>query len=299
MAKNNLADRLTANKIKQQNADAESHSSPSPSTPPPHVQKKEIKNTRLKRKINPNKPNKTEPTPITIAPLEEDDFSEDILQKEEEKEITFEQKDDKKRKKISRVVGVLLGIACAYVVFLIYGACVTSYEYTESGTTIAKEMSVKDIQERNDFNAILAQYESCRTLYEQVLSLDYRLALGVEDQKLIAPEYEGLLDSVEKVSVQISALAQETPTKYTQTVSLMQNWIQNDIALYLQNMSSAITLDDSEKATNALTDKENMYNDFAQITSNLASLGSVVSGVNLQTLNTWTPDSYTESLLGG
>lgn len=296
MAKKNLADRLAANKIR----DIDMGSQGSAVTEEKTDMRKQPAPKALKQKPEPakKKPDKKNDTHISVTPSTEEDFSEDILMQEEQAGLDLEKHDEARSKRLSRIIGVMLGILCAYAVFLIYGVCVTDYEYQDDGTTVAREMSVSDIKSRNDFNAILVQYESCRKLYEQVLSLDYRLSLGVEDQKLIAPEYEGLLDSVEKVAVQINALVQETPTKYTQTVTLMQNWIQNDIALYLQNMSSAITLDDTEKANNALTDKENMYSDFAQITSNLASLGSVVSGVDLSTLNTWTPDGYTESLFG-
>lgn len=296
MAKKNLADRLAANKVRELETD--NHENSVPEKKMAGHEQPVHKSLNVKPKPQKKKPDKTDNTHISIAPLEEENFSEDALLKEEQTEFDLEKHNEVKNRRFSRIIGIALGILCAYAVFLIYGVCVTTYEYQNDGTTIAKEMSVSDIKDRNDFNAILVQYESCRKLYEQVLSLDYRLSLGVEDQKLIAPEYESLLDSVEKVAVQINALVQETPTKYTQTVTLMQNWIQNDIALYLQNMSSAITLDDTEKATNALTDKENMYNDFAQITSNLASLGSVVSGVDLSTLNTWTPDGYTKSLFG-
>lgn len=255
--------------------------------------KKNIKKTHKNLLIS-FKNSKKNSAPIEVTPLDVEEFQEEELAKEDEISQLMDEKNEARERKKSRIVGAFLGIACAYLVFLIYGVFVTNYQYREDGTIMAQKMSVKDIKDQSEFNQLMVQYESCRKLYEKTLSLDYRLAQGLEDPVLIAPEYEGLLDEVQKISVRISAL--DVPTKYTQTIKIMMQWIQNDIAVYLQNMSSAISTNNGEKANNALVDKTNVYYDFAQMTSNLDSLGSVIPGIDLTDLNSWTPDNYTEGL---
>ena len=53
---------------------------------------------------------------------------------------------------------------------------------------------------------------------------------------------------------------------------MMVNWIKNDIAVYLQNISAAISENNTEKANNALQDKDRVYDDFSLITQNIVAL---------------------------
>ena len=94
---------------------------------------------------------------------------------------------------------------------------------------------------------------------------------------VIAPEYEALLTDVEDLSVKTDAL--QVDAKYEQIKSMLLTWIKDDIAVYLQNMSAAISQNDEETANNALQDKDRVYEDFSLITQNMVATGQETPGV--------------------
>lgn len=197
----------------------------------------------------------------------------------------------------TRIINFILIAGCIYLFVLIFGAAVTKYQYNSDGKAVPEKMSVDDIRQKHNFDTILTQYEYCRSLYEKTLLLDYRVAQGQEDTLEIAPEYEALLDDVQNLSVKTDAISVDT--KYDQVKSMMVNWIKNDIAVYLQNISAAISENNTEKANNALQDKDRVYDDFSLITQNIVALGSSISGADLTDIKSWTPEDYVDQEING
>ena len=197
----------------------------------------------------------------------------------------------------TRIINFILIAGCIYLLVLIFGAAVTKYQYNSDGKAVPEKMSVDDIRQKHNFDTILTQYEYCRSLYEKTLLLDYRVAQGQEDTLEIAPEYEALLDDVQNLSVKTDAISVDT--KYDQVKSMMVNWIKNDIAVYLQNISAAISENNTEKAKNALQDKDRVYDDFSLITQNIVALGSSISGADLTDIKSWTPEDYVDQEING
>lgn len=197
----------------------------------------------------------------------------------------------------TRIINFILIAGCIYLLVLIFGAEVTKYQYNSDGKAVPEKMSVDDIRQKHNFDTILTQYEYCRSLYEKTLLLDYRVAQGQEDTLEIAPEYEALLDDVQNLSVKTDAISVDT--KYDQVKSMMVNWIKNDIAVYLQNISAAISENNTEKANNALQDKDRVYDDFSLITQNIVALGSSISGADLTDIKSWTPEDYVDQEING
>ena len=197
----------------------------------------------------------------------------------------------------TRIINFILIAGCIYLLVLIFGAAVTKYQYNSDGKAVPETMSVDDIRQKHNFDTILTQYEYCRSLYEKTLLLDYRVAQGQEDTLEIAPEYEALLDDVQNLSVKTDAISVDT--KYDQVKSMMVNWIKNDIAVYLQNISAAISENNTEKANNALQDKDRVYDDFSLITQNIVALGSSISGADLTDIKSWTPEDYVDQEING
>ena len=197
----------------------------------------------------------------------------------------------------TRIINFILIAGCIYLLVLIFGAAVTKYQYNSDGKAVPEKMSVDDIRQKHNFDTILTQYEYCRSLYEKTLLLDYRVAQGQEDTLEIAPEYEALLDDVQNLSVKTDAISVDT--KYNQVKSMMVNWIKNDIAVYLQNISAAISENNTEKANNALQDKDRVYDDFSLITQNIVALGSSISGADLTDIKSWTPEDYVDQEING
>lgn len=251
-----------------------------------------------------NRLTKTDSSPIKIATTAEVNertdkiLPDDIqLEMEEMNQQLSEADREKKWSVLTRIVNIILIVACIYFVFLIYGVAVTDYQYTDDGTIAAQKLTVSDIRNKKNFETVLVQYESCRILYEQVLMIDYRLGQGEEDPLTIGPEYEELLDTVSNLSVKTEAATVDT--QYTQIKNMLLNWIKNDIAVYLQNMSSSISQNNIETANNALQDKDRVYANFSQITSNIVSLGEQVPGVDLTIIKEWTPESYVNKKIKG
>lgn len=197
----------------------------------------------------------------------------------------------------TKIINFVLIAGCIYLLVLIFGAAVTKYQYNSDGKAVPEKMSVDDIRQKHNFDTILTQYEYCRSLYEKILLLDYRVAQGQEDTLEIAPEYEALLDDVQNLSVKTDAISVDT--KYDQVKSMMVNWIKNDIAVYLQNISAAISENNTEKANNALQDKDRVYDDFSLITQNIVALGSSISGADLTDIKSWTPEDYIDQQING
>lgn len=216
-----------------------------------------------------------------------------------DKEHLEERKREKRRKRqrvLRRITGILLIFCCVYLTFLLYGAINTEFIYDEDGQIIPRPMTVEAISRIEDYNQIAVQYRQARYLYEQVLLLDYRVAAGIEDTLAIAPEYEKMLDSVETLAIQLGAV--NISSEYTQTLSMLKQWVEEDIAVYCQNMSRAISQNNEEYAANALEYKDRMYQDFSVITQNLLVSAQSIEGADTKDIAAWSPEGYIEKEVG-
>ena len=230
-----------------------------------------------------------------------DTRAEETLEEEMLSEETRRELEALRRKKIRAIAvragQILTAVLCVYLVFLIYGVLNTEYTYDERGDIVPVILTVEGIRETEEFRTMSTQYVQARTLYEKVLLLDYRLGAGAEDPLLIAPEYEKLLEEISSLSVQIGAVT--VPAKYVQPMNMLLNWVQNDIALYCQFISRAISQNSVLDMNQALGYRETMYGNFRQITQVVAALASQVSGADTADLMTWSPEGYLEQYTGG
>lgn len=226
----------------------------------------------------------------------EDEYEQIMLTAEDRAELDRIQR-QKKQKKISKVIQVILAIGCVYLVFLIYGALNTEFTYDERGNVVPVVLTVDSIKASADFTTMSSQYLRARSLYERVLLLDYRLGTGLEDSILIAPEYEKILEDVTELSVQASAIT--VPAQYTQPMNMLISWIQNDLALYCQFVSRAITLNSSSDANQAYYYRDLMKANFKQITVVIVKLGSQIDNIDMENLIGWDPDVYIQQQSGG
>lgn len=283
--KNLLSSRLTENRIEDQNIIQSNTDLSNQKSSAPISDKKQYKTWGKRKK-------KEEPAYFQYA--DSSNLTDQNL------ENYAEIRDNTKMKRgnlHTRIINFILIAGCIYLLVLIFGAAVTKYQYNSDGKAVPEKMSVDDIRQKHNFDTILTQYEYCRSLYEKTLLLDYRVAQGQEDTLEIAPEYEALLDDVQNLSVKTDAISVDT--KYDQVKSMMVNWIKNDIAVYLQNISAAISENNTEKANNALQDKDRVYDDFSLITQNIVALGSSISGADLTDIKSWTPEDYVDQEING
>lgn len=197
---------------------------------------------------------------------------------------------------VRRVVSIALIVCCLYLSFLIYGAVNTEFVYDADGSIVPRAMTVQRIEALENYRQLAIQYRQARYLYEQVLVLDYRIAAGIEDPLTVAPEYEKMLDSIESLAIQLGAV--ELASEYTQTLSMLTTWVSEDIAVYCQNMSRAISQNNEQYAANALEYKTRVYQDFSVITQNILVLSQNVEGADTQDIAAWSPESYIEDTIG-
>lgn len=228
-----------------------------------------------------------------------DDFSYEKFEAELDAETT--QKDNRSemaaetKKHMAVWAQVLIIILSIYTCFLIYGLFLTNYVYDTNGNVTPEVMTVNDLQALNDYKSIQTFYLRTRNLYEDTLKLDYQLSQHPEESLMVSMGYTKLLETVDKLAVDISAA--QFDAQYTAIYSQFKTWTTTDIALYLQYMAKAIANNDATAANNAIIARDAVYNDFALITSNIAKLATTIKGTGRLDFDTWTPDSYIESLM--
>lgn len=249
---------------------------------------------------NASMPNVAEDRREDAAPDEPDSIDHEQLEYEIDLEDQLAARKERRvaarREKIDRIKTIAMTLACVYLLFLTYGALNTSYAYDDNGRIYAQKLTVEQIQALNDFEVIANEYRQARSVYEAALRLDYRIAAGIEDPLLIAPEYEKLLEQIDALAIQCQALT--VPTRYTQLQSMLNIWITTDIAVYCQNMSAAISRDDAVKAQKALEYRTTAYNDFSVITANIATMGATVDGADITDITEWSPEKYINQQIG-
>lgn len=224
----------------------------------------------------------------------------EVLEEELEQEEAIREKRSLRSQKakhiILRGIQILLSVLSIYTVFLIYGLMVTEYQYDAEGNIVPSIITMEEIEGRETYGILYRYYLQARALYEKVLRLDYRLSMD-EESKLLAMEYEALLDDVTSLTVAMDGLSVDT--KYGQFKGMLLEWVRTDTAVYLQNISAAILKNNEEKANEALACRNQMYNDFLILTENIAALGETVPGADLSSLYTWSPEKFISEVLEG
>jgi hypothetical protein len=221
----------------------------------------------------------------------------EILDVEAEMDTVRKQKRKRFKGRFVRVFQKVCILFCVYMLFLISGVAVTQYTYNPlTGELTAQRMSVEELNDQGEFRRLHAFYIRARNLYEDVLALDYRLANNPDRALLIASEYEFLLDDVSRLVVDINASS--FSPKYNQLYRQLLQWVQTDVAVYIQNVSMAVANNDEERAMNAMFAREVVYNNFLMITENLETFGRGIKGVELGDIYEWSPERYLADLGG-
>lgn len=191
---------------------------------------------------------------------------------------------------------VCIMVGCLYFIVLIFGALITDYTYDEAGNAVPMAMSYSDLKNLDDFKVIVTQYYAIQELYRQMLDIDYQLYVNPSNAMALSVEYEGLLEEVSRISIKTESIA--VNTAYSRIKTMLLSWIKNDIAVYLQNMSSAIAENNSTKEQHAAEDRNRVLNNYNMITNNLVALGEKVKGMDVNELVEWTPEKYNKELMG-
>lgn len=181
-----------------------------------------------------------------------------------------------------------------YIIFLIYGVTKTSYQYDSKGYSVPVAMKYDDIKKAEEYKSLLTYYEKCKLLYEKVLETDYELAVNPDNSQIIATKYESVLDEIDAYLTQLDATT--VKSDYSLLKNMLYNWCANDIAIYLQNIAEALTVNSQTKAEQAITYRAQSKVDFDTITQNFSSVGKTMKGIDVSSFEDWTPDGYYKEL---
>ena len=125
----------------------------------------------------------------------------------------------------------------------------------------------------------------------------------MEDGASIAVSYEDLLESkddennISNLITKTSAL--DINAKYSQLQSMLLTWLNDDIGIYVQKMSTYLSTGDTSAGDDAIVARDNTYGDFSTITANIISIGDSLDGVDMTDIKEWTPESYVDEQING
>ena len=190
-------------------------------------------------------------------------------------------------------IKIIIAVLCVYICFLIYGVLSTEYKYDAEGEIYPEVLSVSDIHNLNQYETLAGYYLRSRALYENILSIDKSLADHPENALTIAMDYTEQLEIADKLLIDLNAA--EYDTRYSSLYSNVGAWT-NNACQYLQYISSAITNNNAADAETALTLRDKLYNEFASITANIATLAENTKGANNSAIYEWSPESFVAEL---
>jgi hypothetical protein len=214
-----------------------------------------------------------------------------------ESEEDISERREASRSRIAFFAARVLAVMMVYTVFLIFGAAVTDYHTDDDGRNVPLVLSVEDIRAANEYRTIYGYYMRARGIYEDALSLDFKLSNHPDDALVIAGEYEKSATVAEKLAVDISAA--KFGAEYNQIKSLLIAWATNDAKAYLENVSAAISRNDPSVGDLAVVAREAMYDDFLVISRNIAEYGAALAGVAQGDIYRWSPERYVKETLEG
>lgn len=256
----------------------------------PEVEKKKPKKKKRKKRVE-----YQVDAPVQSSELTQEEYEESL----EVSSLIAERKRQRRQvfaDRAVRIFQVMLILASVYMVFLIYGVIVTDYTYNDNGKVVPEVLQMSELAELQDYKLLESYYIRTQALYEDILELDYKLAENEDTALLVALEYQDLLTVVDKLVTDLAA--EDVDTKYTAIYAQLRTWVATDTAVYLQNISGAITSNSEEKANNALIARNVTYSDFAQITQNMVTIANNTKGATVGEIYKWSPESFSATLGG-
>lgn len=254
----------------------------------------------IKPKEQPVKPTKKQKPVVQVSAIEETEKNFSVINAEKadllntSDEILPASLEKRRESRFTLVFFVFL-ILSLYVAFLIIGILNSRYVYDENGNAVIERVSVQDIKEEKEYSTIMLYYSQMKDIYKEVIILDIELEKGTDNYIELASEYEELLDKTSKIYKEINAL--KLSTKYDNILAMMKQWIYEDLPVYLQNISGAISQNDTNKAQQAVLGQTVMDSNFNLITTNIVGLGKSINA-DVEEFENWNRTVYRKEKLG-
>lgn len=261
------------------------------SVQPPKKEKPPKKDKKNKIKEKKNK--KTENLLVDVTSISE---LEDLTTKNIEE--VAQTQEAEKRSFIKNKIGIIsLSILCVYLIFLIFGAFMTPFYRQSKGTKAYPiVMSVQDIKNKAEFDKVYELFLEAKNIYEDVIMIDYRLSLNTESSALIAADYTAMLDRTSNLYTAITATTFQK--KYAPVIAVLKTWVYTDMPVYLQNVSNALVLNDTNKAQQAIVGQTVVETNFMTLKNNIISLSDGIKAVDLTEIEEWSVEKYRKEQIG-
>jgi hypothetical protein len=186
-------------------------------------------------------------------------------------EYTEEQNTSRKGNRLKAI----LFLVAIYMGFVLLGALNTTYETTLDGQKKAQVINVALREKREVYYFLESEYDNLVRLLREIQELEAKTFGGSSDSMFeLAAKYEGLLPHIDKRLPKIKAM--EMPQEYKIIQTQMINIYKDDIALYLQNISKALSVGDEQALKNAVNWSQKTAVSFRQIQRNMSELALLV-----------------------
>lgn len=254
---------------------------------------KERKKQKIKKEKLPKEKPETENLLTEVKAISEMD---ELTPPDIEKVNESAKKD--KRILITGKVGLIaVSLVCVYMVFLIFGAIMTPfYRQSENTKAYPVVMSVEDIRKKEEYEKLYNLFLTAKEIYEEVIMIDYRLSTGSESDALIAADYTAVLEKTSSLYTSINAVS--FSKEYTPVVAVLEEWVYTDMPVYLQNVSNALILDDTDTAQQAIIGQTVVETNFTTLQKNVLSLAEGIKAVDLSEIEDWSVEKYRKEQVG-
>lgn len=241
------------------------------------------------------------------------DFKDAFGFTEEEMEVVAlrEQWEKEQNKKqhvlLTRVINIFLILGCIYMIFLIFGVSVTTFQYSENGKVEPQIMTAKDIALKKEFDVIRVEYERCQIIYQKLLILTYRLHNAKdEDIQKIAAEFAPLATEIQNTHKKEQGLKVQNEQKLFIEMTLhfldtSQQYCNYTASGYTQNKKEDI--ESSNALWNGGVNNQTgepivtIGDQFIILHQNILSLGEGLKGVDMIEIKQWSPDKYLNKVI--
>lgn len=190
---------------------------------------------------------------------------------------TMENEDSASWDKRSFAVSTKIVVALIiYVFFLVIGIFSTSFVSNPvTGVKEAQIITVQMHEEHVSYNLLKEQYLIIRDLLTQTQKIDSGFQESHGDQSFIyATKYENLLSVIDKNIPKAKGLAVDS--KYNTLLNQVVNIYTNDLAIYLQKMTTALSQQDQTAFLEAMSWREQTITDFEKLRKNMKAFASAV-----------------------
>lgn len=252
-----------------------------------------------------------EPAPVTPSYDLQDafGFSDEDMEVVALKQQWEQEKEVRRHILLTRFINGFLIFGCIYMIFLIFGVSMTTFQYSDKGRVEPQILGIKDIREKKAFEVVKVEYEKCQMVYEKILILNYRMESAKEDEiTKIAVEYQPLAKEIQTLYKNEQAVHMDP--KYDPIKLIIINYF-NAAQQYCEKMSTGYTQnnkDDIDSASALWSGGVNnqtgepivgLQDQFITLHQNVVSLGEGLPGVDMIKIKQWRPDTFIDEYING